>query len=176
MVCQVHSKGKWDTFLFLPKLKLQFEAKPEKSHTFREPEPRPPVIISLVFTGLCAVPLLGLLIAWKTLGINVNKVFQLRSVFVLYFEGLFDYLNFQMESSYLPFHAAIASVFGLYFLYWYKVKIPSKQKSKLLFSWICSQLWNTWPCWEALPSFLAIRSSRPWQHLKSDQAKSYKPF
>ena len=26
-----------------------------------------------------------------------------------------------MESSFLPFHVAIASVFGLYFLYWYKV-------------------------------------------------------
>ena len=83
-------KGAWsakytqkvsETLFFLPNFKLQFEAKPEKSHTFREPEPRPPVIISLVFTGLCAVPLLGLLIAWKTLGINVNKVFQLLSNF-----------------------------------------------------------------------------------------------
>ena len=73
MVLQVHSKSKRRFFRFVTNF-LQFEAKPEKSHTFREPEPRPPVIISLVFTGLCAVPLLGLLIAWKTLGINVNKV------------------------------------------------------------------------------------------------------
>ena len=33
-----------------------------------------------------------------------------------------------MESSYLPFHVAIASVFGLYFLYWYKVFIVFKKK------------------------------------------------
>ena len=33
-----------------------------------------------------------------------------------------------MESSYLPFHVAIASVFGLYFLYWYKVIIVIEKK------------------------------------------------
>merc|ERR1712147_239628 len=89
-------KGAWSR-----KYLAKYDKKEEKSHTFREPEPRPPVIISLVFTGLCAVPLLGLLIAWKALGINVNK----------------------MESSFLPFHVAIASVFGLYFLYWYKLNM-----------------------------------------------------
>jgi len=73
----------------------------EKSHTFREPEPRPPVIISLIFTGACSVPLLGLLIAWRKMGINVQK----------------------LESSFIPFHVAIGSIFGLYFLYWYQLNM-----------------------------------------------------
>lgn len=73
----------------------------EKSHTFREPEARPPVIISLVFTGACAVPLLGLLIAWRQMGINVQK----------------------LQSSFIPFHVAIGSIFGLYFLYWYQLNM-----------------------------------------------------
>jgi len=71
---------------------------PAIQHTFREPEPRPPVVISLAFTAICAVPLLGLLIAWQRLGVNLNR----------------------MEGAFLPFHIAIASVFGLYFMYWLK--------------------------------------------------------
>ena len=73
MVPKVHGKGEFLFFENKSILIFQYDAQPEKSHTFREPEPRPPVIISLVFTGLCAVPLLGLLVAWKALGINVNK-------------------------------------------------------------------------------------------------------
>jgi len=78
----------------------KYDKLPVLSHTFKEPEPRPPVTISIVFTGICAVPLLGLIIAWKSLGINVNKI----------------------QSSFIPFHLSIASIFGLYFLYWYKVR------------------------------------------------------
>jgi hypothetical protein len=68
-------------------------------HTFKQPEERPSFMISLVFTGACAIPLLGLLIAWGRLGVNVNR----------------------MENAFLPFHMSIASVFGLYFMYWLKV-------------------------------------------------------
>ena len=38
-----------------------------------------------------------------------------------------------MESSFLPFHVAIASVFGLYFLYWYKVCQPHHVRPVTLF-------------------------------------------
>jgi oligosaccharyltransferase complex subunit delta (ribophorin II) len=56
-------------------------------------------MISFVFTGLCALPLVGLLIVWSRLGVNLRRI----------------------ESSFLPFHIAIASIFGLYFLYWLKL-------------------------------------------------------
>jgi len=79
----------------------KYDKLPVLSHTFKEPEPRPPVTISIVFTGICAVPLLGLIVAWKSLGINVNKI----------------------QSSFIPFHLSIASIFGLYFLYWYKLNM-----------------------------------------------------
>jgi oligosaccharyltransferase complex subunit delta (ribophorin II) len=52
----------------------------------------------LIFTGACAVPLVGLLVAWGRMGVNINR----------------------MESAFMPFHIAIASVFGLYFMYWFK--------------------------------------------------------
>jgi oligosaccharyltransferase complex subunit delta (ribophorin II) len=77
----------------------KYDQPAEISHTFREPETRPPVMISFVFTGLCALPLVGLLIVWSRLGVNLKR----------------------MESSFLPFHIAIASIFGLYFLYWLKL-------------------------------------------------------
>jgi oligosaccharyltransferase complex subunit delta (ribophorin II) len=81
-------------------LKRYAEPKPIM-HTFKEPEPRPPMMISLIFTGACAIPLFGLLVAWSRLGVNVNK----------------------MESSFMLFHGAIASVFGLYFMYWLKLNM-----------------------------------------------------
>jgi len=81
-------------------LKRYNEPKPIK-HTFKEPEPRPPMMISVIFTGACAIPLFGLLVAWSRLGVNVNK----------------------MESSFMLFHGAIASVFGLYFMYWLKLNM-----------------------------------------------------
>ena len=40
-------------------------------HQFREPEKRPPTIISNLFTVLCLVPLLVLFIAWLRLGANM---------------------------------------------------------------------------------------------------------
>lgn len=89
-------KGSWNR-----KYLQKYDKLPILSHTFKEPEPRPPVTISIIFTGICAVPLLGLIIAWKSLGINVNKI----------------------QSSFIPFHLAIASIFGLYFLYWYKLNM-----------------------------------------------------
>lgn len=77
----------------------KYDEPAEIKHTFREPEARPPVMISFVFTGLCALPIVGLLVVWSRLGVNLGR----------------------MESSFLPFHIAIASIFGLYFLYWLKL-------------------------------------------------------
>ena len=69
-------------------------------------------MISVIFTAACAIPLCGLLIAWAKMGVNVNR----------------------MESSFLPFHIAIGSVFGLYFMYWFKVRTYSTVDSELFYS------------------------------------------
>ena len=100
----------------LPDIYFQYDKLPVLSHTFKEPEPRPPVTISIVFTGICAVPLLGLIVAWKSLGINVNKI----------------------QSAFIPFHLSIASIFGLYFLYWYKVRL-TKPKLFMIFIHILAE-------------------------------------
>lgn len=48
---------------------------------FREPEKRPPVFVSNLFTGLCLAPILLLLVLWAKLGVNIsNFPFSLSAV------------------------------------------------------------------------------------------------
>ncbi|XKL62653.1 hypothetical protein PGB90_002486 [Kerria lacca] len=47
--------------------------KPEIKHLFREPERRPPAVVSNIFTGFVLSPLLILLILWMKLKINMNN-------------------------------------------------------------------------------------------------------
>lgn len=55
--------------------------RPEIKHMFREPERRPPQVISSTFTGLSLAPFLVLLILWGKLGINVkNFTFSLSAL------------------------------------------------------------------------------------------------
>nr|CAD7450391.1 unnamed protein product [Timema bartmani] len=54
-----------DPYLYAPK--------PEIQHMFREPDSRPPVAVSNLFTGLLGVPLLLLFILWAKLGVNVSN-------------------------------------------------------------------------------------------------------
>jgi len=67
-------------------------------HMFREPEKRPPSVVSTCFTALCLAPLLLLFILWIKIGANVS--------------------NFPASLSALGFHVSLAAIFGLYFLYW----------------------------------------------------------
>lgn len=58
-------------------------------HLFREPEKRPPVFVSNLFTGLCLAPVLLLLILWAKLGVNIS--------------------NFPFSLSAIVFHGGLAS-------------------------------------------------------------------
>jgi oligosaccharyltransferase complex subunit delta (ribophorin II) len=71
-----------------------FQSKPEIKHLFKEPEARPPQVVSTVFTLLCLFPILILLILWFKLGVNIS--------------------NFSFSLSALGFHAGLGSIFALY--------------------------------------------------------------
>lgn len=71
---------------------------PAIEHTFRVPEPRPLLVVSTLFTALCAAPLLVLLVLWTRLGVNVS--------------------NFPLSISAIGFHGgfgAILALFGVFF-------------------------------------------------------------
>jgi oligosaccharyltransferase complex subunit delta (ribophorin II) len=68
------------------------------SHTFREPEPRPPHVVSLLFTVLSLAPLLVLFVMWAHLGVNIK--------------------NFPINLSAVGFHSALASIFVLFGMFW----------------------------------------------------------
>ncbi|CAC5388107.1 SWP1 [Mytilus coruscus] len=75
----------------------QYAKKPEIKHVFREPEKRPPSVVSTVFTALVLLPLAILFICWMKIGANIS--------------------NFPMSLSAVGFHVCLAGIFGLYYLY-----------------------------------------------------------
>ncbi|XP_028667949.1 dolichyl-diphosphooligosaccharide--protein glycosyltransferase subunit 2 isoform X2 [Erpetoichthys calabaricus] len=72
--------------------------KPEIQHLFREPEKKPPTVVSNTFTALVLAPLLLLLILWLKLGANIS--------------------NFSFAPSTLLFHLGHAALLGLMYVYW----------------------------------------------------------
>uniref|UniRef100_A0A4W3J5X8 Dolichyl-diphosphooligosaccharide--protein glycosyltransferase subunit 2 n=1 Tax=Callorhinchus milii TaxID=7868 RepID=A0A4W3J5X8_CALMI len=75
-----------------------YAPKPEIQHLFREPEKRPPTVVSNAFTALVIAPLLLLLILWAKLGVNIS--------------------NFTFTPSTLIFHLGHAAMLGLMYVYW----------------------------------------------------------
>ena len=63
---------------------------------FREPEKRPPVFVSNIFTGICLVPLLVLFILWTKLGVNISN-FPVSLSAILFHVGLGG--NYLFETS-----------------------------------------------------------------------------
>jgi len=80
-----------------------YQAKPEIKHTFREPENRPPQLVSSVFTLLCLCPLLVLLLLWAKLGANCA--------------------NFSMSLTSLGFHLGLGAIFLLYLYFWLQLNM-----------------------------------------------------
>lgn len=80
-----------------------YEPKPEISHLFREPEPRPSKLVSNAFTLLVLSPLLLLLIGWLRLGVNIS--------------------NFPFSLTGLGFHAGLGAIFLLYLYFWLQLNM-----------------------------------------------------
>ncbi|VIO88076.1 Uncharacterized protein BM_BM5031 [Brugia malayi] len=78
--------------------RVVYEKAPEISHLFREPEKRPPRIVSTIFVFLSAFPLLIVLILWLLIGINFG--------------------NLPASPFILLFHGGLIGIFGLYFIFW----------------------------------------------------------
>ncbi|CAG9537011.1 unnamed protein product [Cercopithifilaria johnstoni] len=85
-----------------PKIKkserIIYEKAPEIKHMFREPEKRPPRIVSTIFIFLSSFPLLVVLILWLRIGINFGNLPASPFVFL--------------------FHGGLTGIFGLYFVFW----------------------------------------------------------
>ena len=65
---------------------------------FREPEVRPPPVVSNTFTLLCLAPILIMFIGWLKIGINVS--------------------NMPFAPSSIGFHLGLGAIFGLYYYFW----------------------------------------------------------
>merc|ERR1712235_93133 len=78
--------------------KTLYVPKPEIQHLFREPEKKPPTVVSRTFTALILSPFLLLLILWLKLGANIS--------------------NFSLSPSSILFHIGHAAMLGLMYVYW----------------------------------------------------------
>lgn len=85
----------------------KYGPKPEITHVFRPAEKRPPSPLSNAFLFLTLVPLLGFLVGIKLLNTNVKS---------------FPTSGLPLFSA-LCFHGGIASILGLYVLFWLKFNL-----------------------------------------------------
>jgi len=72
-------------------------------HTFREPDSRPPTVISLVFTAVTLAPLLILVVMWPLYGVN------------------FKLFSFSLSG--VVFHVSFTATLLLYVLYWLRLNM-----------------------------------------------------
>lgn len=77
--------------------------KPVIEHLFREPEKRPPVFVSNLFTGLVFVPFSVLIGLWVKLGVNIS--------------------NFPFSLSALGFHVGLGAIFVLFGFFWLQLNM-----------------------------------------------------
>merc|ERR1712150_391218 len=108
--------------------------KPEIKHMFREPEKRPPALVSTAFTVLCILPFVALFLIWGKLGANISLFpFGLSSIFFTIFLGaifvlyvcFWLQLNMFTSMKYLIMIGVVAFLSGNSLL----VKIAEKRKS-----------------------------------------------
>ncbi|XP_046989739.1 dolichyl-diphosphooligosaccharide--protein glycosyltransferase subunit 2 [Schistocerca americana] len=80
-----------------------YAIKPEIKHLFREPERRPPVLVSNLFTGLLCIPILILLGLWVKIGVNIS--------------------NFPFSLSAIGFHLGLGGIFALFGIFWLQLNM-----------------------------------------------------
>lgn len=98
-----------------------YDVKPEIKHMFRQPEPRPPAILSQAFTIACILPIFLAFILWSKVGANLGNmklnlktiIFQLgiAGIFGLYVYG-WVHLNMFVIIKYLVGIGSVTFVFG----------------------------------------------------------------
>lgn len=82
----------------------RFAPKPEIAHEFRQPEARPPVVVSLAFTAIVLVPGVVLLGLWVAIGANISN---------------FPWTDLNA----LVFHVALGGVLLLFVTFWVQLNI-----------------------------------------------------
>lgn len=83
--------------------RVNYDALPEIKHMFRQPEKRPPAVVSDAFTFICLSPLLLLLGLWFRIGLNFGNM--PGSIWTLFF------------------HGGLAALFALYFVFWLQLNM-----------------------------------------------------
>ena len=81
----------------------RYEMKPEIVHRFREPEKRPPVLVSFAFTAAVLAPVPILLLSWYLIGLNLSR--------------------FRFSLSALLFHGSLGLIFALYTLFYIRLNM-----------------------------------------------------
>ena len=81
--------------------------KPEIKHTFRQPEKRPPAVISNAFTVICLAPFLVMLGLWMKVSNTIAKNNALRITSIIEFKMWISYkiimpFSYSWESIFLP--------------------------------------------------------------------------
>ncbi|GAV03514.1 hypothetical protein RvY_13923 [Ramazzottius varieornatus] len=82
----------------IPDPLARFAPKPEIKHTFREPEKRPPALVSTAFSFAVLAPMVVLWALWARLGINFR--------------------NFDLHPTSLVFYGSLGAIFYLYYMFW----------------------------------------------------------
>lgn len=108
-----------------------YAPQPEITHVFRPEEPRPPALISQVFTVICVCPVLVMLLGWILVGANI-------SLFPISLAGL-------------GFVAGFGGILVLYLLFWLQLNMFVTLK------YLCGLGAVTFLCGHRTLSYLASR-------------------
>ncbi|XP_026934156.1 dolichyl-diphosphooligosaccharide--protein glycosyltransferase subunit 2 isoform X1 [Sagmatias obliquidens] len=117
-----------------------FTPKQEIQHLFREPEKRPPTVVSNTFTALILSPLLLLFALWIRIGANVS--------------------NFTFAPSTITFHLGHAAMLGLMYVYWTQLNMFQTLKYLAILGSVTFLAGNRMLAQQAIKRIAAEQSSR----------------
>ncbi|XP_077729223.1 dolichyl-diphosphooligosaccharide--protein glycosyltransferase subunit 2 isoform X3 [Canis aureus] len=117
-----------------------FTPKQEIQHLFREPEKRPPTVVSNTFTALILSPLLLLFALWIRIGANVS--------------------NFTFAPSTIIFHLGHAAMLGLMYVYWTQLNMFQTLKYLAILGSVTFLAGNRMLAQQAIKRIAAEQSSR----------------